>query len=191
MTTARFSLAAAALLASAAVSQLPAQQQQSAIDPAKVAAMAGTRGALESDLADIETKYVKLAEAMKGKLDYRPGAGVRSAAEVFAHVAAGNLFIPTTWGVKPPAGLDAQAIAKETDPEKIVANLRASFAHVRASLAAVPESELDKGIKLFGQDATVRKAQITIMTHMHEHLGQSIAYARASGVTPPWSGGGD
>jgi hypothetical protein len=23
--------------------------------------------------------------------------------------------------------------------------------------------------------------------HMHEHLGQSIAYARSNGVTPPWS----
>ncbi len=22
---------------------------------------------------------------------------------------------------------------------------------------------------------------------MHEHLGQSIAYARSNGVTPPWS----
>jgi hypothetical protein len=23
--------------------------------------------------------------------------------------------------------------------------------------------------------------------HMHEHLGQSIAYARVNGVVPPWS----
>ena len=190
MTTIRLSLAAA-LLVTAATAPLAAQQQQAAIDPTKVAAMAGTRGALDADLTDIETKYVKLAEAMKAKLDYRPGAGVRSAGEVFAHVAAGNLFIPTVWGVKPPAGLNAQAISKETDPAKIVENLKASFAHVRASLAAVPESDLDKGVKLFGQDATIRRAQIAIMTHMHEHLGQSIAYARASGVTPPWSGGGD
>jgi hypothetical protein len=32
-------------------------------------------------------------------------------------------------------------------------------------------------------------------THAHEHLGQSIAYARMNGVVPPWSqgarGGGD
>jgi hypothetical protein len=24
-------------------------------------------------------------------------------------------------------------------------------------------------------------------THLHEHLGQLIAYARANDVTPPWS----
>jgi hypothetical protein len=25
-------------------------------------------------------------------------------------------------------------------------------------------------------------------THLHEHLGQLIAYARSNGVVPPWSG---
>lgn len=27
----------------------------------------------------------------------------------------------------------------------------------------------------------------TIATHEHEHLGQSIAYARMNGVVPPWT----
>jgi hypothetical protein len=26
-----------------------------------------------------------------------------------------------------------------------------------------------------------------VQTHLHEHLGQSIAYARTRGVVPPWS----
>jgi hypothetical protein len=26
-----------------------------------------------------------------------------------------------------------------------------------------------------------------MIAHAHEHLGQSIAYARINGVTPPWS----
>jgi hypothetical protein len=26
-------------------------------------------------------------------------------------------------------------------------------------------------------------------THLHEHLGQLIAYARSNAVTPPWSQG--
>jgi uncharacterized damage-inducible protein DinB len=30
-----------------------------------------------------------------------------------------------------------------------------------------------------------------IANHMHEHLGQSIAYARTNGVVPPWSKKGD
>ncbi len=28
-----------------------------------------------------------------------------------------------------------------------------------------------------------------IGNHLHEHLGQSIAYARANGIAPPWSKG--
>jgi uncharacterized damage-inducible protein DinB len=34
---------------------------------------------------------------------------------------------------------------------------------------------------------TVRGALLLATTHMHEHLGQSIAYARTIGVVPPWS----
>jgi uncharacterized damage-inducible protein DinB len=28
---------------------------------------------------------------------------------------------------------------------------------------------------------------VHIVTHAHEHLGQSIAYARVNGVVPPWT----
>ena len=28
---------------------------------------------------------------------------------------------------------------------------------------------------------------VTVLSHLHEHLGQSIAYARMNGVAPPWS----
>jgi uncharacterized damage-inducible protein DinB len=30
---------------------------------------------------------------------------------------------------------------------------------------------------------------IVLVSHGHEHLGQSIAYARTIGVVPPWSEG--
>jgi hypothetical protein len=30
-----------------------------------------------------------------------------------------------------------------------------------------------------------------MLNHLHEHLGQSIAYARMNGVAPPWSEGGE
>jgi len=26
-----------------------------------------------------------------------------------------------------------------------------------------------------------------LVMHNHEHLGQSIAYARSNGITPPWT----
>jgi hypothetical protein len=42
-------------------------------------------------------------------------------------------------------------------------------------------------VKLFGRDATVREVLFTMSNHVHEHLGQSIAYARMNGIVPPWS----
>jgi hypothetical protein len=42
--------------------------------------------------------------------------------------------------------------------------------------------------KAFGQrKRTGRSLWIATVTHLHEHLGQLIAYARANKVTPPWS----
>ena len=55
------------------------------------------------------------------------------------------------------------------------------------------ESSTDntKATKLFGRDNTYGGVKLLIITHLHEHLGQSIAYARTNKVTPPWSAGRD
>jgi uncharacterized damage-inducible protein DinB len=38
---------------------------------------------------------------------------------------------------------------------------------------------------------TQRALLSAMLNHMHEHLGQSIAYARMNGVAPPWSEGAE
>ena len=42
-------------------------------------------------------------------------------------------------------------------------------------------------MKLFGRDMTKEEAVRFLFGDQHEHLGQSIAYARSNGVVPPWS----
>jgi len=40
----------------------------------------------------------------------------------------------------------------------------------------------------FGQRKTAaRSLWISTVTHLHEHLGQLIAYARSNKIAPPWS----
>jgi hypothetical protein len=34
---------------------------------------------------------------------------------------------------------------------------------------------------------TERGAYMLLLSHVHEHLGQSIAYARSNGIVPPWT----
>jgi hypothetical protein len=36
-------------------------------------------------------------------------------------------------------------------------------------------------------DMTIRNFMMSTLGHLHEHLGQSIAYARMNKVTPPWT----
>lgn len=178
---------ALALAAAPALAQQPTQQSRPA--PVAPATMLGTKGVLQTDLADLESKYLRMAEALEPKYEYRPAEGVRSSAEVLAHIAAANYNIPGVWGTKAPEGVDARAVSQLKDKAQIVEHLKKSFAHVRSALESIPEGELDKPVRLFGQDATARRAQFLIVAHMHEHLGQLIAYARANGIVPPWNAG--
>ena len=44
-----------------------------------------------------------------------------------------------------------------------------------------------KAEKKLGPDANDGDVIYLLVTHNHEHLGQSIAYARINGITPPWT----
>lgn len=161
---------------------------------------AGVRAELMGDLDVLEEKYTSLAEATTAHYAWRPGEGVRSVSEVFMHIAGANLYIPTIVGVAPPEGMEVasldeafarmQELEKVTEPSEVMERLRAGFEHARHAIATVPDEELDTEIMLFGQQATKRAGLILLVTHMHEHLGQAVAYARTNGVVPPWSEGG-
>jgi len=151
----------------------------------------GFRGLFLKQLDDVQSKVVGLAEAMpQEKYSWKPADGVRSVAEVFTHIASANYFLPNFIGVKPPATFNP-AIAKETDKAKIIEALKGSFEHMRQVVTNMSDADLEKPVKLFGQDTTYEGVLFLIANHMHEHLGQSIAYARTNGVVPPWSKKGD
>ena len=76
---------------------------------------------------------------------------------------------------------------RPTDKDTIVRALTGSFENLQKILAGTPDADLDKMVMMFGGERTLRSALSLIQTHAHEHLGQSIAYARTNGVTPPWS----
>ena len=124
------------------------------------------------------------------KYAWRPVTGVRSVSEVFVHIAGANYMLPSFTGVKPPAGISRDMEKTVTDKAKVVELLKQSFEHIRGAATGVADADLDKEIKMFGRPFTVRSAYFLMANHMHEHLGQAIAYARTNGVVPPWSTGG-
>jgi hypothetical protein len=58
-----------------------------------------------------------------------------------------------------------------------------------ANLAAQVAAETGIISTYFGpkRPTTVRRAWVGATTHLHEHLGQLIAYARSNKIVPPWS----
>ena len=140
-----------------------------------------------ANLADVESKLVKLAEAIPAdKYTWRPAPEVRSISEVFMHVAGSNYFLVTFLGVTPPESMPDN-IESITEKQRVVAELKGSFEHLRKAAVATKESQLEKPVSMFGNATTERGVLVTVLSHLHEHLGQSIAYARMNGVKPPWS----
>jgi uncharacterized damage-inducible protein DinB len=138
---------------------------------------------------DAEKKLLALAEATPAeKFGWRPGEKVRSTGEVFLHVAGANYFLPTLWGVKIPEGVNPREFDKTAgDKAKVIDTLKKSFDYARKTINATSDADLDKTVKIFDHDGSTREVILLIATHAHEHLGQSIAYARMNGITPPWS----
>jgi uncharacterized damage-inducible protein DinB len=154
-------------------------------------APAGVRGELLAQLDDAATKLVQLAEAFpQDKYLWRPATGVRSVSEVLMHVAGANVFFPTFVGVQPAMRLERSAETSVTDKAQVIATLKRSFDEARAAIRNLPDSDLDKAATMFGQQTTYRGVYLTSVSHMHEHLGQLVAYARMNGIVPPWSASG-
>jgi uncharacterized damage-inducible protein DinB len=149
----------------------------------------GARAEFLAEVAFYEQRYIRLAQAVPAeKYTWRPAEGVRSIGEVYNHIVAANYGIARTLGTQLPAGFDSKAImANSGDKAKTIQALKDSFAHFRQAVIAVGDADLDKPLKLFGQQTTYRGAFIMITGHTGEHLGQSIAYARMNGIVPPWT----
>lgn len=165
-------ISALTLYASALSAQAPAATPQTA---------------LAKDAATLSDKFVGLARVMAGKYDWKPGEGVRSAGDVFNLIVMENGMLT---GVLSGAGMPPRGgppPAPITDPEKMQEALKASYANLQKTIEGLSESDLKAPVKLFGMDMTKEGAVRYLFGDQHEHLGQSIAYARSNGVKPPWS----
>jgi uncharacterized damage-inducible protein DinB len=145
----------------------------------------GIRAEMVANLDEVEQKLLDLAEATPPeKYTWRPSKDVRSISEVYMHIASSNYFLATFVGAPAPkaAGDPEKTITRKAD---VIAELKKSFDDLRTVVLTAPD--LDKAVKLFGNQTTRRGVLLTIVSHLHEHLGQSIAYARMNGIVPPWS----
>src|SRR5579863_4230355 len=149
----------------------------------------GYRAEVMAEVMIQESEFVRLAEAIPAdKYTWRPSAEARTIAEVFLHASAANYNLYKLVGTPTPAEVDTKTLEQATtDKAKIMATLKSSYAHAKAAIRAMPDSDLEKTLDWNGGKITERGVLLYIVQHIAQHLGQQIAYARSIGVVPPWT----
>jgi len=151
--------------------------------PLTQAQPSGIQAAFGKDARTLSDKFTGLARVMSGKYDWKPGQGVRSVGDVFNLIVEENGILAGVLAGKPDAGEKPPI----TDPGKMQEALKTSYADLQKVITGLSDKDLQTPVKLWGHDLTKQDALMHVLNDQHEHLGQSIAYARSNGVVPPWS----
>jgi uncharacterized damage-inducible protein DinB len=141
------------------------------------------------DLERVQKKFVDLANALPSdKFTWRPSEDSRSFAEVFLHVAGERYGILALMGVAQPVGFDGKTFEKSTtDRVRIVEELNKSWDFAKNAINGMTNADFAKLLPKLGPQANAGDVVYILVADAHEHLGQSIAYARSNGVVPPWT----
>ena len=150
----------------------------------------------EGQIAFVQGRITQLAEAMpQSTYEWRPADSVRSVGEVYLHAAAANYICVTISGGTVPEEtgfvMDFSKMhdwdTQTTHKDAIMKKVNESFDILKKRISTLTEEDLNREVEVFGMKMSVRNFVVSMIAHCHEHLGQSIAYARMNGVTPPWS----
>ena len=137
----------------------------------------------------VTQQLVGLAEATPAdKFSWRPAAGVRSTSEVYMHIVEANFYLLSeAGGPKFPADLKEGMDKSVTSKPEVIAWLKRSLEVVKQAHAKATPADLHRKVHIVDRDATADGIYLRILIHANEHMGQLVAYARMTGVTPPWS----
>jgi uncharacterized damage-inducible protein DinB len=141
-------------------------------------------------LTYVSGQVMQLAQAIPAdKYSYTPQPGVRTVAQVYAHVISANYFFASKLGAKVPADVKMETLEMDLKTkDAIVTELKRSYELVTSAINNAKDTDLAKKIELpFPGDYTGMSVIMITLNHSYEHLGQLIAYARMNSITPPWS----
>jgi uncharacterized damage-inducible protein DinB len=138
----------------------------------------------------VSQQLIALAEATpEEKFSWRPAPGVRSTSEVYMHIAEANFYLLSVTGPKMPADMKEGMEKSVTAKADVIRWLKRSLDAVKQAHLAVAARDLQRKVHIADREATVDGMYLRIIVHANEHMGQLIAYARTSGIAPPWSNG--
>lgn len=136
----------------------------------------------------VSRQLVALAEATpEANFSWRPAPGVRSTSEVYSHIVLANYFYLHSVTPKPADFKPLESEKAVTGKAEVIEWLKRSLDGIKAAHAAAKPADFGRKLKVLGQDATVDGVYLRVIVHANEHMGQLVAYARMTGVAPPWS----
>lgn len=141
-------------------------------------------------LTYVSGQVMQLAKAIPAeKYSYTPQQGVRSVAEVCAHIISANYFFASRLGAEVPADIEMETLEKDLKTKgEIEKELKRSYDVMIKTITNTKDSALANKVEFpFPGEFTSMTAILISLAHSNEHLGQLIAYARMNGITPPWS----
>ena len=143
----------------------------------------------DGELKHVTSQLLALAEATPtDKFAWRPSLGVRPTSEVYMHIAIANFYFLSVVGkqtmpteIKP--GFEKSVTAKAD----VISWLKRSLDAARDARARETPKELERKVEFLKRSTTADAVYLRLIIHCNEHMGQLVAYARMTGVTPPWS----
>lgn len=143
-------------------------------------------------LGYVSGHVMQLAKAIPAeKYAYTSQKGVRSVAEVCAHIISANYFFASKIGATVPADVNMETLEKDLKSKDVIEKeLKRSYDLILTAIKNTDDGALANKVEFpFPGDFTSMTAILIALGHSNEHLGQLIAYARMNGITPPWSEG--
>src|ERR1700731_5436375 len=142
----------------------------------------------DGEWGHVSRQLIALAEATPlDKFAWRPAPGVRSTSEVYMHIALANFYLLSVTGPKMPGNLKEEMEKTVTSKAEVIDWLKRSLEAVKVAHLAETPRDLERKVHIQDRDATVDGMYLRIIVHANEHMGQLVAYARMTGVAPPWA----
>jgi len=168
-----------------------------AVAAAAICVADDTAKVFDQQLSGVEKEMVPLVAAMPAdQMTFAPtgGAfnGVRSFRDQAMHVGAVLYLVSAgILGEKPPAavGSNESGPAEITSKADVVKYLDDAFTYAHRAMNSLTSQNLTGMVKSpFGSGQTQRGAlAITNVSHVMDHYGQMVVYARMKGIVPPAS----
>ena len=177
------------LLLTLLLAAAPASQQTTPA-PTATAGASATIGSVKGMLGIARDWLTKAAAQLPEEhYAFKPTPDVRTAGEIFAHVADANFGIcGMATGQKPP--MTGISKTKKTKAE-LTAALTASFDFCDSAFNGMTDAQANEVIKFFLPGTHTRLGVLAFnAAHDFEHYGNIVTYMRMKGLVPPSSAGG-